>query len=330
MKLFSDMLLKSFIVGSSFVALASAGCQADNCLRAVRATSRLSLATADCSSFFAIPTVTYTDTLTFSETAYSTTLITKTATIEVTVSTAVDTTITTIKTINPTTTQYVSIPLRKRDEEVRSIPAYASPCSGAVRFSSACACIGIESPTVTPSTTVTISTTLSFSTVQTNYETTTLYTTVATKTQTNVNIVTNTVGGVATQTLKPFQIEVKFPTGPVKYLKPFVRFPSSNPVIYTGFADTRAEAPYWYLDGTTVKTLAGDILGCQSGPTWAWVYARNYGNSLCVCAIDAAHKLTCTGSGNSIFVAWDLRLSIAATPGSVWGSYQFVSLKAIQ
>ncbi|KAF3319222.1 hypothetical protein TWF173_003671 [Orbilia oligospora] len=322
------MLLKSFIVGSSFVALVSAGCNADNCLRAIRATSRLASASVDCASFFAIPTITYTDTLSFSETSFSTTFITKTTTIELTATTSVDTATTTTLNIAPTTTLTVQAPLRKRDE-VQTIPAYASPCSGAVRFSSACQCIGIVSPTVTPSTTITISTTLSFSTIQTSIETSTIYTTVSTKTQTNVNVVTNTVGGVAIQTIKPFQIEVKFPDNSVKYLKPFVRFPSSNPVIYTGFADTKAETPLWYLDGTTIRSVAGDVLDCQVGITWGWVYARNYDGGICVCSIDAARQIQCTGSGNSLFVAWDSRLSIAANAGSVWGSYQFVTLKAV-
>ncbi|KAK6356776.1 hypothetical protein TWF718_001118 [Orbilia javanica] len=325
------MLPKFFVVGSSLVALASANCAADNCLRAIRATSRLPWATTDCASFFAIPTVTYTETLSFSETSFSTTFVTETTTIELTATTSVDTTLTTTLSIAPTTTLTVQAPLRKRDGEVRSIPAYASPCSGAVRFSSACLCIGIESPTATPSTTVTISTTLSFSTVQTIIETTTIYTTASTKTQTNPRTVTNTIGGVATQTIKPFQIEVAFPDNSVKYLKPFVRFPGSGAVIYTGFADTSAEAPYWYLDGTTVRSLSGDILACQTGITWGWVYARIYGSSsACVCSLDAARKLSCSGSGNTIFVAWDLRLSIAATTSSVWGNYQFVTLKAIQ
>ncbi|KAK6509768.1 hypothetical protein TWF481_004498 [Arthrobotrys musiformis] len=322
------MLLKAFVIGSGLISLASAGCAADNCLRAIRATARLSDASTQCSSFFAIPTVTYTETLSFSETSFSTTFITKTTTIEVTASTSTDTTTTTTLQIAPTTTLTVNAALRKRGEAVPSIPAYASPCSGAVRFSSACLCIGVASPTVTPSTTITLSTTLSFSTVQTSIETSTIYTTVTTKTQTNVNVITSTVGGVATQTIKPFQIEVTFPGNSIKYLKPFIRFPGSNAVIYTGFADTRAETPWWYLDGTTIRSVQGDTVTCQDGTTWGWVYARTYGPP-CVCSIDAARKISCTGSGNSIFVAWDQRMSIAATEGSVWGSYQFVTLKAI-
>ncbi|KAK6517052.1 hypothetical protein TWF506_006930 [Arthrobotrys conoides] len=323
------MLFKSFIVGSSLVAHAlAAGCNADNCLRAIRVTSRLASASADCASFFAIPTVTYTDTLSFSETSFSTTFITKTTTIELTDTTSIDTATTTTLSIAPTTTLTVNAPLRKRDG-AQSIPAYASPCSGAVRFSSACQCIGIASPTVTPSTTVTISTTLSFSTIQTSIETSAIYTTVSTKTQTNVEVVTNTVGGVATQTIKPFQIEVQFPGNSVKYLKPFIRVPSSNPIIYTSFADTRAETPFWYLDGTTIRSVAGDILGCQTGPTWAWVYARNHDGGICACTIDNARKISCTGSGNSLFFAWDLRLTIAASESSVSGNYQSVTLKAV-
>ncbi|KAF4626502.1 hypothetical protein G7Y89_g11654 [Cudoniella acicularis] len=41
--------------------------------------------------------------------------------------------------------------LAKRATSSRTIPAYASPCSGSVRYSSACSCLGITQTTITAS-----------------------------------------------------------------------------------------------------------------------------------------------------------------------------------
>ncbi|KAK6517349.1 hypothetical protein TWF281_004005 [Arthrobotrys megalospora] len=206
-------------------------CNADNCLRAIRNTSRPGL--AQCVSYFITTVtpdrVTVTETQTFQTdstqtntitstvpqseltsitetstktvyltdttsqtdtetetslaTASSTTTakVTQTITIPITVTT-VFTTVTLSSTVASTSTTLV----RRCISEVPSaIPAYASPCSGSVRYSSACSCMGATASTITvdaPETTVVESTT------QTNVETveTTEYesTTVTTETET--------------------------------------------------------------------------------------------------------------------------------------------------
>ncbi|KAJ2973054.1 hypothetical protein NQ176_g6815 [Zarea fungicola] len=100
--------------------LAANGCNADNCARAVTGTRRgdafVTSAKADCSSFM---------TKTVTGTAVST--VTNTITI-------------TAEPNSPTIT------VVKRD---LTVPAYASACSGASRYSSACSCWGITANTVT-------------------------------------------------------------------------------------------------------------------------------------------------------------------------------------
>ncbi|KAJ6260236.1 hypothetical protein Dda_4460 [Drechslerella dactyloides] len=298
-----NMFLKALVIGSSFVALAaSAECNADNCLRALRPSTRTAQASIDCTSFFAIPTVTYTDTLSFSETSTAKTTITETSVIELTATSVVEATSTKTVDLGTVSTLTTFLPIRKR--AAPTLPSYASACSGAIRvgaamiseaarYASACSCLGVTSPTVTPSTTVTVSTTFSFSTTETITETTSISTVVATETSTDLDVVTKTISAIATATLKPFKIEVTYPANSgagTKYLIPFIRFPSSNPVYYTGFVDTIGAGATYILDGTTIKTLSppGYTLSCQTGTTWGWVYSMFYSGSstVCVCAID--------------------------------------------
>ncbi|KAK6359388.1 hypothetical protein TWF696_000548 [Orbilia brochopaga] len=331
------MLLKALLIGSSFAHVALANkCDADNCLRALRATqipTRLAQAQADCSSYFAIPTVTYTETLTFSETESATTVVTETSIVELTVTTVVEDTSTTTLDLGTTATVTTLVPIKKRQNAAP--PAYAPACTG-TRLASACLCISVSSPTVTPSTTITVSTTLSFSTTQTDIETETISTVVATETSTDLDIVTKTIGAVATTTIKPFRIKASFDTNPAndKYLYPFARFGGTNPIYYTGFADTLAAGATYILDGTTIKLLStGAVLSCQTNIDWAWVYGQAYsGNSApCVCNIDPTTKvITITGGQNSVLAQWDLRMTIAKSVQSMWGAYRLVtSLKAI-
>ncbi|KAF3914389.1 hypothetical protein ABW21_db0202652 [Orbilia brochopaga] len=330
------MLFKKFFIASSFAhAALAASCNADNCLRALRATQtpgRAAEASADCSAYFAIPTVTYTQTLTFSETSTTNTLITETATVDLTATTVLEETSTTTLDIGVTATVTTFIPIKKRQDV--ALPGYATACAGTVRFSSACSCISVSSPTVTPSTTVTISTTLYFTTTQTDVELATVSTVVSTETQTDLDVVTKTVGSIATTTIKPFKIQASFDTNPAndKYLYPFARFAGSNPVLYTGFANTAEAGATYVIDGTTIKTISGDVLSCQTGPDWAWVYGQaiSGGSIPCVCNIDPTSKaITCSGAQNSVLAQWDLRLTIAKSVESMWGSFRLVNLKAI-
>lgn len=130
-------------------ALMARDCSHDNCLRAVIASAFLTRsATADCSSYF--------------------------------LTTVTPATFTTTATVTQPTTTTVFNPPHKRDEGIMlhprqqtvvptEIPAYASACSGSVRYSSACSCIGVTAmtttaPTPTYTTTTTIFTTSTFTT----------------------------------------------------------------------------------------------------------------------------------------------------------------------
>ncbi|KAF3162809.1 hypothetical protein EYR41_008635 [Orbilia oligospora] len=107
------------LTGALYAAdLALAGCAADNCLRAVRASAFPTRSgTADCSSFFSATVRQRTSTTTIN--TGGTTITTAGAYLE---------------TSNPT-----------------AIPSYASACSGSARYSSACACIGVIRVTTTVS-----------------------------------------------------------------------------------------------------------------------------------------------------------------------------------
>ncbi|KAK6520960.1 hypothetical protein TWF506_001196 [Arthrobotrys conoides] len=143
---------------------ARAVCNADNCLRALRATNtptRLAQASADCTRIIDVtytpPVVTKTEYSTISQTDTSTipsTLVksfsdTQTDVIQATATTDLLTTITIQANIEKRVATSTSI----------SFPSYATPCSGFYRFSSACSCIGVTPRIITvtaPSTTVTI------------------------------------------------------------------------------------------------------------------------------------------------------------------------------
>ncbi|KAG4419652.1 hypothetical protein IFR04_007249 [Cadophora malorum] len=111
----------------------SGGCNRDNCLRAVQGTAKgpaqVEIAKTDCSSFLEVTTTVPSSTATVTETA--------------------------------TVTLQAVLP--KRDNPAKTVPAYASACSGAARYSSACSCWGITAGTKTISSgvaTVTVSTTV--------------------------------------------------------------------------------------------------------------------------------------------------------------------------
>ncbi|KAK6536709.1 hypothetical protein TWF281_000929 [Arthrobotrys megalospora] len=162
------MFFKSFVLALGAASAVSATqqcagvCNADLCLRALRATqisTRLAQASADCTR---IVDVTYTPP-TVTKTEYSTVSQTNTVTIPSTLvrtfyDTQTDVILATATTDQQSTvTQYVD----KRGVTAPSIsfPTYATPCSGFYRFSSACSCIGVTPRIITvptPSTTITL------------------------------------------------------------------------------------------------------------------------------------------------------------------------------
>ncbi|KAK6527523.1 hypothetical protein TWF694_004506 [Orbilia ellipsospora] len=146
--------IAAIVTSVSISTTSSLKCEADNCLRAIRASAFPTRpGTADCSSYFrAIVTPT---TVTISQTV-------TTITVTQTVSTF---------TVLPTTTAPTTITAFKRKRQATgiptSIPAYASPCSGSSRYESACSCIGLTRNTITLSTpTTTVSVTVTSTTTQ--------------------------------------------------------------------------------------------------------------------------------------------------------------------
>ncbi|MCJ1308022.1 hypothetical protein MMC25_001672 [Agyrium rufum] len=132
--------------------VSAAQCNQDNCYRAVLAANTPTIhGVADCSSYFRT-TVTP---------APSTVTNTASATVTVT------------KTLLPFKRARDAAPeptlvARQATVAPSSIPAYATPCSGAVRYSSACSCLGVTATTTTvaPST-VTVTTTQTSTTTAT-------------------------------------------------------------------------------------------------------------------------------------------------------------------
>ncbi|KAI9172257.1 hypothetical protein HJFPF1_01754 [Paramyrothecium foliicola] len=198
-------------------------CQMDNCLRALNSTSprtRLAEAKQDCSSYLVTtstpPPQTSTEYTTLTATETVVDEVTKTNTIHGTVTKTVTEPI--IKTVHvqgdTTTTVTVtlltaSVGIGKRQAQP-ALPTYASACSGTVRYSSACSCIGVTGQTVTATavtTTVTAPTTTYTTAHQTSTVATTdvvVYDTTVTKTVTTYS--TTTVTDVATATATAFKI----------------------------------------------------------------------------------------------------------------------------
>ncbi|KAF3908861.1 hypothetical protein AA313_de0201486 [Arthrobotrys entomopaga] len=195
--------MKKFLTFLGLAAFARASvllkrdCTGNNCLRAIRNPDRPGV--ADCSSYlqatYTPATITYYVTQTESVTAIETDGQTEYDTIHVTATNTIDTTA--VVTVTTTDTITSTFPLHKRQATVipSDIPVYATPCSGAVRYSSACSCLGVLPTTLTveaPSTTITISATVT--------TTITVSPTVATALVTVTDATVNSVVTVATST----------------------------------------------------------------------------------------------------------------------------------
>ncbi|KAK6531807.1 hypothetical protein TWF694_002974 [Orbilia ellipsospora] len=211
------------------IAVSAAACNADNCLRALRATNtpgRSVQASADCSSFWATTitpsTKVYTTTATVSETIISTTYSYVTDLVHQTASTNVLSTVQV--SLSGTTTVVAPVPinssaptLKKRVAATSGIPTYASWCSGAARFTSACSCIGVTAQRTvtapTPSRAITVTETASFSVIKTIVQSVTTVIMDATSTEI-VIATTQTVGAISTVRFSKFLIQITYPTKP--------------------------------------------------------------------------------------------------------------------
>ncbi|KAH7312210.1 hypothetical protein B0I35DRAFT_480687 [Stachybotrys elegans] len=134
--------------------LAVAACNADNCLRGIRNTQRPGV--QDCNSYFlttvtpAVSTVTATEveTETVTPTVYYD--VTESRFISVTATVTDPRTHTSfITTVTQSVNSVIGVAKRQETQIPSLIPAYASACSGAVRYSSACSCLGASAMTVT-------------------------------------------------------------------------------------------------------------------------------------------------------------------------------------
>jgi len=162
------ILSPSLLFLSSLLEVATADCNANNCLRQVIASAFTSrMARADCSSYMAITvtpaTVTVTATNTLTDTAV------ETDTVTVIASTAYEEPPTEKRRSNnrPVLPVRDVIEVRQVTVSPTAIPAYASACTNDAKYSSACSCIGVTQYTITaaaPLTTTTTSVTITTST----------------------------------------------------------------------------------------------------------------------------------------------------------------------
>lgn len=161
-----------------------------------------------------------------------------------------------------TTTQTLPVPLagrkQRRQQSVipQAIPSYASACSGTVRYSSACSCVGATASTTyapTPLKTITVSSTYTHTTVTvlTTVQTVTGAVTVATKTVTTTDATVTPVATVSAHGL--FYIQVQSGAGLTgKYVEnQWFRDPPYADFSYLNFlASSTDEASTFYLDAS--------------------------------------------------------------------------------
>ncbi|OIW32481.1 hypothetical protein CONLIGDRAFT_630168 [Coniochaeta ligniaria NRRL 30616] len=316
--MYSKRLFSVFGVAAIISPARAGSCNADNCLRAIRATTRLPQASTDCA---AILDVTVTPSI-VTVTEYSTVLETNTATIPTTLVQTVHDTLTTVVRATSTVeaSETVTVQPAKRavsDGVPACAPAYASPCSGLVRFSSACSCIGVTAKTVTAaalSTTVTLPATNTISTsiiepVETDYSTVDD----ATVTQTTTDAtVTSTVLTTVTPT----------PATP-QSVSGRLTFTANGQTLYMTNYDSGGILSYGYASSTpdTAMQLTLDASGQLWYGTKIAKGDTNYGTlqfffvdptasttrTAFTCRIDASNALLCGFGAGTADVAWALR-----------------------
>ncbi|KAE9363236.1 hypothetical protein N431DRAFT_475399 [Stipitochalara longipes BDJ] len=156
---------------------ATAGCNADNCLRAIEGAAFVTRqGTIDCASYFKTTVIPATVTIisTISQTTNTATSTTNTVTvtsiesdfttitstsleIDIATSTTVVTAPSSTLTFKLLVRKHATLDKRQATRTPSSIPTYVSACSGLVRYSSACSCVGATKSIVTavaPSTTI--------------------------------------------------------------------------------------------------------------------------------------------------------------------------------
>lgn len=285
----------------------------------------------DCAAFLRTtttpPVVTVTATATESFSVTSTESATETT---LTTSTLLSTDVLVVKeTASETTTvTVVTAALRKREDAAPTIPAYASPCSGAARYSTACACVGVSMTTIeaaTPTVTVTVteSTTASFA------ETTTVSTEVIVSTSTSIESTTTTTTdatATATQTavVAPALFRLRSTSGGTKnqFVKQQIGGTIGSVASTLGFTKTLGEAATFSFGA---NGQLNQVSGSTSAPLQAKsndskapvVVSKLNGNGLdfspAVCGFTGV-KLTCAwASSPTVVRTW-------AVPVTIFGS----------
>ncbi|KAF3914293.1 hypothetical protein ABW20_dc0107502 [Dactylellina cionopaga] len=296
---------------------------------AVRGTFQPRPGSADCSSYFRVTVTPAASTSTITETYYSTSSetvsLTATSTDFRTLTVVQPTTLTTELSITTTITikppGQVPGKLKRQVTVVPSkIPAYASPCSGSVRYSSACSCRSISHVTVTlPSPTTVVTTKLMISTTETSTDlkmitvtstegTITRTTTDATKTETKV---------IATQTAHAFILQVAdgVPAAGGQYIQARVDAAAGTPPpLIFKFTTVRSDATKLLIrhDGRLVAYDNG--WGVYAG--WldnSWTSSFIYIHSF---QFNGLHTLSC-----SFNAAWEISCSGAPPPYTDLGTY---------
>ncbi|EPS45481.1 hypothetical protein H072_522 [Dactylellina haptotyla CBS 200.50] len=247
-------------------------CHANNCLRAVRATQFPTRA-LDCSSYFQA-TVTP-----------ATVTITQTAPRRVTVTETIPTVFTVLKTTR-------ARQKRQATEIPTEIPTYATACTDASAYESACSCIGVTRTTLTlatPSTTITVTNTRTIKTYQ------------------------------PTATVRPFILYVD------EVKNHYVSPASNGPDYIAVFTNRESKAQLFYIDPDTSILQAIGIGQC--GTYWAdddadFLWLSGSQNAPAVCSVDDNDRLSCTSGHFTQIGQYADGYSLSmAVPGVDWDAY---------
>ncbi|KAF3903675.1 hypothetical protein AA313_de0207753 [Arthrobotrys entomopaga] len=308
-----------FLAFSSVIRVTDANCAADNCIRAVRGTYPPRPGSQDCSSYLRTTITPATVTSTVTETNHFTgsTTLSLTATDTEFQTSTVDFPTTTTTTLSLTSTTTIKPPgatVKKAKRQVTvipsRIPAYASPCSGSVRYSSACSCMGISAITITaPAPTTVITTQLTISTTETltDIKTVTISPIDATITQTTTVSTATQTTYIATVTAYAFILQVAENAGQAagRYVQ------CQRDTIGGGgdpyllkFGSTRSDATKFSIqpDGTLISL--DQSMGVYAGyynPSWTSSYLYLFGTPFqgaypVSCSLNAAWEISCTGA----------------------------------
>jgi len=181
-----------------------------------------------------------------------------------------------------------------------SIPAYASPCSGAIRYSSACSCVGVTGTTITaavPTITAAIPT---------------VYVTVLT----TLPIVTTTVATVTTgpasstivqcqNALPTFVIQELLPNNPGNNFFAKISVPNAENANLGFFSADQSQASRFSLNANGNLVQGSQLANIDAGQGFETLFFNSPGVIAssgfvrAVCSIDSIGTFTCNDNGNT-------------------------------